>query len=300
MSSELLNIPCFKSITEFLTALNQTTLNTIDDFHIATFSELRKDAPIEMKPYRKDFFQVNFIVKALTSKIQRNALKTSLVNNTLYFVSPEHVYSWKRAEDIKGYLIYFKKDFFNFFKLDIEEEFSSLFDLKSENILVLDSEQAKIIHEGFKKLYKNYFGDHDYRIEIIRSFLLAWLYTIKKIEAEKFDIINYISKRNSKFIQFRNLVKNRFIEEKSVNYYASQLKITPNYLNALCKKEKNKSAKAYIQDFVVDEAKNQLTFTQKSIAEIAFSLGYEEPTHFTRFFKKMTNISPKDFKKVSL
>ena len=108
------------------------------------------------------------------------------------------------------------------------------------------------------------------------------------------------NKQNKKFTQFRNLVKNRFLVEKTVKYYASQLHITPNYLNEISKRESQKTAKQIILEHILQEAKNLLIYTNKDINEIAFYLGFDEPTHFIRFFKKSTQSTPSIYRKQHL
>lgn len=290
------NIHHFTTIEAFLVAVKQRTLNSLADFHITTFSELADHAPMEMPPYSKDFYQINFVTQALGSKVKINSSEKQLLNHTLYFISPDHIYSWKRADYIQGYLLYFKKDFLNFSKLNIEDAFYDLFDLKRENLLHLDEVTAEEISSDFEKLYNDYHRKEAFKVQIVQAFLLSMLYRFKSIYTKTAMAARSTSPVNEKFIQFRNLVKNRFMVERSVKYYAEQLFITPNYLNALSQKEKQKSAKQIILEFIVEEAKNLLLYSEKSIAEIAFHLGYEEPTHFTRFFKQNTSLTPKAFR----
>lgn len=284
-------------IYDFLKALGQEKTNTIDDFHITTFSVLNKTAPIGMPPYSKDFYQINFITKAYSSKIRVDDKASGLVNNTLYFVSPQHIYSWKRAEKIEGYLIYFKMDFLNLFKLDFDEEFDGLFSLKEDNLLRLDKSEAEQIENAIKTMRFGYEGEERFRQQQLISNLVSFLYLIKGMKVRKTQQVQTNSKTNKTIKQFRNLVRNRFIAEKSVQYYAEQLSVSPNYLNELSKKERMVSPKRYIQNFILREAKNLLAHTKKDVAEIAFHLGYEEPTHFTRFFKAQTKVTPLAFRK---
>ncbi len=284
-------------IRHFLEALGQEKTNTIDGFHITTFSVLNKTAPIGMPPYSKDFYQINLITKAYSSEIRMDDKASGLANNTLYFVSPQHIYSWKRAEKIEGYLIYFKKDFLDLFKLDIDDEFDTLFSLKGDNLLGLDELEAERMENAIKTMLSCYDGGDRFKQQLLISNLVSLLYLIKGMKVKETKEVEINNRTNRTIKQFKNLVRNRFMVEKSVQYYAEQLSVTPNYLNELSKKERMVSPKRYIQDFIIREAKNLLAYSKKDVAEIAFHLGYEEPTHFTRFFKTQTQLTPLAFRK---
>jgi AraC-like DNA-binding protein len=77
---------------------------------------------------------------------------------------------------------------------------------------------------------------------------------------------------------------------------AAQLNLSVKYLSDLLKQETGKTALELIHLFVVSEAKNLLVTGDKSISEIAYQLGFENPPYFSRLFKKESGMSPKEFK----
>lgn len=82
----------------------------------------------------------------------------------------------------------------------------------------------------------------------------------------------------------------------SVKYFADKVYLSSNYFGDLIKKETGKSAQAYIQDKMIDYAKERILGTQKTINEIAYELGYEYPQHFTRLFKKNVGYTPSEYR----
>lgn len=82
----------------------------------------------------------------------------------------------------------------------------------------------------------------------------------------------------------------------SVNYFAEQLHLSPNYFGDLVKKETGKSAQEYIQDKLVEIAKEKVFDPNKSVSEIAYELGFKYPQHFSRLFKKQVGYSPTEFR----
>ncbi len=74
--------------------------------------------------------------------------------------------------------------------------------------------------------------------------------------------------------------------------YATELNVTPDYLNRVIKSLTGKTAKEFIQARIITEAKRLLYFSEMSAKEIGYNLGFSEPANFSAFFKKNTGFSP--------
>jgi AraC-like DNA-binding protein len=85
----------------------------------------------------------------------------------------------------------------------------------------------------------------------------------------------------------------------SVAWFADELNLSANYFGDLIKKETGKSAKDYIQDKIIDLAKNKTFNTDKTVNEIAYELGFKYPQHFTRLFKQRVGMTPKEFRRLN-
>ena len=81
----------------------------------------------------------------------------------------------------------------------------------------------------------------------------------------------------------------------SIEEIASQLSITQRYLSDTLKKETGKTTTEHLQFYLIDVAKNMLLRPGKSIAEVAYDLGFEYPQYFSRLFKKKEGISPSEY-----
>ena len=81
-----------------------------------------------------------------------------------------------------------------------------------------------------------------------------------------------------------------------MSFMAEKLHISPRYLTDLLKQETGKTALELIHLFLLAEAKNLLAEGEMNIAEISYALGFENPTYFSRLFKKEVGISPNKFK----
>lgn len=96
--------------------------------------------------------------------------------------------------------------------------------------------------------------------------------------------------------EYNYLVENHFKEAHNVSFYAEKLFKSPKTLSNSFSKY-DKSPLQIIHDRIILEAKRQLTYTDKTTKEIAFDIGFDDPSHLSRMFKKQTSVSPSEFKK---
>lgn len=108
----------------------------------------------------------------------------------------------------------------------------------------------------------------------------------KKLPDEKFHIIR----------KFNLLVETHFRTEHSVSFYAQQLCKSPKTLSNLFAIYNHKTPSQLIQERILIEAKRLLTYTQKSVKQITFELGFEDVAYFSNYFKKHTSFSPVEFR----
>lgn len=96
--------------------------------------------------------------------------------------------------------------------------------------------------------------------------------------------------------RFTRLVGQDFRQQRSVEAYAMQLDISPANLNTLARRFAGHTALGLLHQRLLLEAKRELVYTSMTISQISDLLGFSEPAYFSRFFKRMTGRSPKDFR----
>ena len=112
------------------------------------------------------------------------------------------------------------------------------------------------------------------------------------------------SKVNSDILTRFEKLQDRYFDEclsdefglPSVKYFANELCLSPNYFGDMLKKETGKTPQEYIQEKVIELAKERLTYTPASISMIAYSLGFQYPQHFCRLFKKRVGCTPNEYR----
>lgn len=95
---------------------------------------------------------------------------------------------------------------------------------------------------------------------------------------------------------FKKLVEKNLFSQRTVCFYAEALNISQSYLNKILKRTIRKSAKQYIKEFCIDYSKLLLQNFSKNIAEIAYELNFESASYFTRLFKRVNSITPKEYR----
>lgn len=105
-------------------------------------------------------------------------------------------------------------------------------------------------------------------------------------------------RRPSNYVRdFIRLLHLNYMTERSAEFYASRLCITPKYLSIILKEATGRSVNSWINEFVLIEAKNMLRFSGKSIQQVAYALNFPSQSSFGKYFKRLTGISPTEYQK---
>lgn len=181
---------------------------------------------------------------------------------------------------------------------------------KNDNDIELIFHNGMFCHFGINEIYtiKNYrlFNDLLQKIgaELVQkpyqylvsahSYIELLLVEINRSKIEKGD---EIWKPDALFLKFLELVRNNFENNYPVSYFSKILGTTQAKLNELSKLHTNKTAQNVIYSLIISEAKRHLLYTNHSVKEIAYKLGFNDPFYFSNFFKKHTSNSPLEYKK---
>lgn len=128
----------------------------------------------------------------------------------------------------------------------------------------------------------------------IRNYIELLLVELNRAKIENGD---EIWKPDALFLKFLEAIRTHFANNHSLTEFAQILLTTEAKLNEISKLHTNKTAQNVIFSLTISEAKRLLIYHNISIKEIAFQLGFNDPFYFSNFFKKHTQISPKEYKK---
>ena len=254
---------------------------------------------IYFEPHKRDFFEIAVLVKSTKAvMIGDETLKD--IDNCLGIVSPFQTINYDRksgGDNDKGYIINFKASIFDNLNdsYDVQNEFP-FFKLHTLPVYQLNDEDFAEIEAISKEMFKESRGDKLNNFEVIKYLLLVFLYKIKRITYNNEGIVSM--NRNdvilAKFEQEILSGNNTFF---AVNEYASMMNISAVYLSECVKKATGKSAQKIIIDYKALCAKSLLHQKNKTIAEVADTLGFNEVANFNQFLKRNTGMTATQFRK---
>ncbi len=246
-------------------------------------------------PHRHDFFEVCVFFKGSgTHEIDFQAFP--IQDHSIHFVSPGQVHLITNHEEANGFILAFSEEFIalnrKLTKVNISE-FPNPF-------LNLSADQFEFVHKILEDIMYEYSHPRPESEEIIKSYLYIFILKAKSLYSQTLQEPQFQKSKNALFRAFVQYVEENYLQQQQVSYYADLLHISPSHLNKVCKKECGKTASDFVHDRVMLEAKRLLVFSDKSSKEIAYSLQYEDPSYFSRIFKKKTGYSPTAFRKMKL
>jgi AraC family transcriptional regulator, transcriptional activator of pobA len=224
----------------------------------------------------------------------------SINQNDIFFVGPEQVHQVLLGHNRNGVLLMFTCNFLG--KHFINKEFITnlgLFLEVSESPPVKVDNKSAVVLKTYTDEIESAFGSNDpFRFEKIGAFLKLFLIECNKFAPSLKDQ-NPQNIQSSKTIlfNFKELLNTKFKTLKQVGDYAGALNISPDYLNLVVKNGVGKTAKELIQQRILLESKRLGLHTGLSTKEIAYDLGFDDPSHFSRFFKNAEGISFSEFRK---
>ena len=218
--------------------------------------------------------------------------------NDFITLSPGSIIQINKIEgDLKLYFMVFSSKF-----IEGISKTKSIIDLiyitKNHPILSLPKEFACIYEEFFTLMMKVYYKKRSpYNPEILKCMLLSILYRLSDMYHER-PVRNKSSLNRGEDIckAFGNLVIQHYTQERNISYYAQQLNITPSHLSNTVKHITGKTVMDIISEVVIVDAQAQLKSTNTPIHEIADSLNFPNVSFFGKYFKRLTGMSPQQYR----
>ncbi len=135
-----------------------------------------------------------------------------------------------------------------------------------------------------------------FKLECAKHLTLAMFYGMANA-LHNIQEIKQADRKTALFLQFENELKAHYKEERDVAFYADKLCITPKYLSVVILEQTGKSALKVINEYTVTECKALLLSTDMTIQQISDKLNFPSQSVFGKFFKRMTGLSPRDYRK---
>jgi AraC-like DNA-binding protein len=223
---------------------------------------------------------------------------------SMIFIKPRQLVELQNLEfEEDGYIMFVHENYLNGHDLYKDIQQYSFFDYETNEALHLSPKEEKIILNIFQTIEQEYDNSED---EFSREIILAGINSMLKY-AKRFYKRQFINRKqhSGKITTEFNKVLQQYIHDgllvtnglPSVGYLADMLHVSSRYLTDLLKIETGKTAQELIHITLVNEAKYKLRTGDIAVSEVAYALGFENMSYFSRLFKKQTGVLPSAYKK---
>lgn len=222
----------------------------------------------------------------------------------LFFGNPHIPYSSHiLSETMEGYACLFSEEFLKLNDRPGSHHESPLFKLASSPVVAVNEFQTQFLITIFEKILVEQQSDYVYKQDLVRSYLHLIIQEALKMTPQD-HLVKYKNAASRISFLFLEMLERQFPVENSneplkmrtAQHFAQELNVHVNYLNKSLKEITGKPTTAHIAERITTEAKALLQHTDWTIAEIAYGLGFEYPTYFNNYFKKVTGTIPKSYR----
>ena len=221
----------------------------------------------------------------------------------LLFAAPNQLIS-SSGQDRKhsGYGIFIHPDFFLGYPLAKKIKQYGFFSYSANEALHLSEKEKDTIMAIFKFIEDELSSRID---DLSQDVIISQIELLLKY-SERFYKRQFITRKavnNNLLGKLENLLDDYFTNEKtvekglpSVQYLSEQLNISPSYLSDMLRSLTGQNAQQHIHNKLIEKAKEQLSSTNLTVSEVAYTLGFEHSQSFSKFFKTKTNLTPVQFR----
>ena len=264
-------------------------------FRMYHFQGQRPDLGDLLVPHRKDHYLVILVRKAGQARQWVDMKPHILQDNTLYFLGPGQLIVKEETTGIWSTGVGFTPEF-----LSVHDH-ASLADLPllrnphDAQGLAMTGADIAFTEDMFAKIAAEYNRPGEWQHRMLIAYLSVLLTYLSRLYSEQHKATE-ISPERTLLKNFQAKVNESFQELHEVGDYAAMLHISAGHLSEVVKMHSGKPAIKHIHERLTLEARRLLFHTDHSLKEIAFTLGFSDPSYFNRFFKRETGQTPSDYR----
>ncbi len=249
------------------------------------------------KPHKHNFYLVVLITKG-TGVHEVDFQSYEVCPGSVFLMAPGATHNWELSPDISGHIFFHTREFFELkFSGRKVDDFPFYFSVQNSPVVYLKEQDIAFLEILFNEIQEEYNSE----------FVLKWqkigaLVDLIYIRLSRFYLEDSWSDSRVnigyalKMRHLEELIDQQFLSIKSPSEYAEQMHMSSKHLNRIIKSLVNKTVTDIISDRIMLEAKRLLIHSDISVSELADELGYEDYSYFSRFFKKKSGQTPKQFR----
>ncbi|MEL1253610.1 helix-turn-helix domain-containing protein [Flavobacterium sp. DGU38] len=286
------------SIDHFAKQLHVDVLTETEGFIISRNSTKVEEHAIDFNhPHIVEGIALVFCKKG-NGKIRINLLEYDVAKNTLLLIMPQNIVQInEQSKNLRIEFLLFTFDFISTIKLPLPV--GNIVKIIEEKVCwQLAPSQFKeflLVHELMVNQYQKQVL---YREHIIRSFLSALLYQILQLYSSENSntVLEYKNRKEEIQMKFARMLYEHYKTERSVQFYAEKLHLTPKYFSKIIMEVNGKSVLELIDEMVIMAAKALLKSSNLTVSQIADELNFANPSFFGTYFKKRVGFTPLQYR----
>lgn len=285
--------------SEIKTYTMEESASALTGFALKDMAEIYRAGNGESdRPHRHDYYTIIFIEKG-EGKHYVDFREYPVDDNQLYFILPGQMHQMVLTAEPRGWVLIFTEEFLvsNAISEKLIQDIYLFNDYGQSPPLPVNADQLPVYKSIIAQML-HFSGEVEkYSSEAKGSLLKLFLIQGNNhCSLHRDENPQFVEASNNLLRSFKQLLNRHYAEWHKVSDYADKLSVTADYLNKTVKGITGKSAKEHIQSKILIEAKRNLQFSVLSSKELSYQLGFDESAHFNNFFKKMTGITPSEFR----
>lgn len=233
-----------------------------------------------------------------TYEVRPHSLLMNVPGNIIKLSS----YAEDHIADAELYFVLASREFMSGIRFDFDKLFQESLSLWKNPCITLKEEDLALAEDYFNLARKVLQSGQLNKREILGSLITSFTYVTMDVWTRELNesrkAQNPSSARTHQlFERFLSLVTEYHNTQRGMAFYAEKLCLTPKYLSKLVKEASGRSGPAWIDSFVILEAKNMLKYSDKTIKEIVYALHFPNQSVFYKFFKAHTGMTPSEYRK---
>ena len=269
------------------------------------YTQIKYPENIKEIKWRQDYYTIG-LKRNVAYKFFYGQQEYDFDEGVMTFIAPNQVMSLGENPNLHtkptGWLLLIHPDFL--WNTDLAKKIKNydFFGYSVSEALFLSEKEEHLIISLLDNISSEYASNIDkFSQDIIISQLTTLLNYANRFYERQFITREKLNHRilNDFELVLLNSLSDNELEEKglpTVQKIAEILSVTPNYLTGVLKHLTGQNTQQHIQNSIIKKAKEELTITNSSVSEIAYKLGFEYPSSFTKLFKSKTEMSPTQFR----
>jgi AraC family transcriptional regulator, transcriptional activator of pobA len=267
-----------------------------EKLHVSSFAEALRYRQDRQRPHRHDFYQI-FWMRCGAPSFTIDFYHFAIAARALVFVPPGAIHNFVKMNEPEGFILSFQDDFLESegYSLDLFAECPPLDPAQIRTVLAIPEPSSETVHSYCVRMFEELNARREgYRTATAALLRLLFVEIRRSLSIQSApSTFHKYSSLTARFLRRLNARPYRLTTASEV---ARLLGVSRSWLNQQVRQETSKNLTDHLQGRLILESKRLLAHSDLNVSEIAYQLGCEDPSYFTRLFRQVEGRSPREFR----